>query len=277
MALGDAALGGSLTSRSDDPAWGIQIHAAERSPGVWVSRDALIEPGAELVAPVLIGVGAIVCAGARVGPRVCIGDRAVVEARTTLRDAIALAGTLIGEGLTLADSVIEPRGLVVPSTGELREVRDPLVLTARDRSVKAHFIVRAAALALALVLLPVVLVVLLAAHVLAAPHPAVSSSWRPFAGTMGALALLLEIARGTRALVGVSAWSEPWPSEASAALWQDAMSAPRGILTIDAALAPDSDAATRLRLRAWYAHSKSVRNDAKLLMRCLSALLRNRR
>jgi hypothetical protein len=143
MALSAAALDGRLSSRPSDPSWGIQVHAAEISPGIWVSRGALIEPGAEIIAPALIGSGAIVCAGARVGPRVTLGERSVVEADTVIRDALVFAGTIVGEGLTLAHVVVDPNGLRNPETGALREVRDPLVLTGRDRVFSTGHLTRA--------------------------------------------------------------------------------------------------------------------------------------
>lgn len=154
MALGVAALDGRLSARPDDPAWALHVHAAETSPGIWVSRGARIEAGAELVAPALIGAGAVLCAGARVGPRVCVGDRAVVESGTVLSDALVSAGTIVGEGLALAHVVVGPWGLLEPTTGERCEVSDPLVLAARDPGSRAGLPARALALALLVALLP---------------------------------------------------------------------------------------------------------------------------
>ena len=58
--------------------------AAERRV---VARLGHRSENAAAIAPVLIGKGAIVCSGARVGPRVCVGDRAVIGADTALHDA----------------------------------------------------------------------------------------------------------------------------------------------------------------------------------------------
>jgi hypothetical protein len=154
MTLGAAALDGRLSGRPADPSWAIHVHAAEISPGIWVSRGARIEPGAELVAPALIGAGALVCAGARVGPRVCVGDRAVVESGTVLSDALVSAGTIVGEGLALAHVVVGPRGLLEPTTGERCEVSDPLVLAERDPRSSAGLPARALALVLLVALVP---------------------------------------------------------------------------------------------------------------------------
>jgi hypothetical protein len=161
MEIGAAVIDGRLCSRPDDPAWGIQVHAPEIAPGIWVGRGAVIAEDAALVAPVLVGAEAVVCSGARVGPRVCLGERAVVEAGTSIRDAVVSPGTIVGEGLDLFDAVVEPRGLVDPATGALRAIEDPLVLAARDRHRKGGLLTRALSLALLVALLPLCLVWLL--------------------------------------------------------------------------------------------------------------------
>src|SRR5262249_53660795 len=87
--------------------------AAEGSPGVWVQGAATIEPGAELVAPVLIGVGARVESGATVNASV-MGAGAVVETRVELRNAVLHAGALISHGGTVHDSVVGREAVLKP-------------------------------------------------------------------------------------------------------------------------------------------------------------------
>jgi hypothetical protein len=276
MALEAAVLDGRLSPSPDDPAWGIQVHAAQLSPGIWVGRGALVERGAELVAPVLVGAGAVVCAGARVGPRVCLGRRAVVELGARLRDTVVSAGTIVGEGLELAHVIVEPGGFRDPVTGELRRVEDPLIVAERDVSPAAGLGTRAFAL---LLILPALLVRLLRGLTLACERGRSTIALRRAAlgdGRSELAGRLFDALRGgTPALVGVSPWTGPWPDDVTAALYEDALSAPLGIFVVDAALAPpDADAATRLRARAWYAHAKTRRVDLRLVLAALRAARR---
>jgi hypothetical protein len=133
LALSNAALAGALPPLSEGRPTPMLIHAAERSKGVWIARDALVEPGAQLQAPVLIGAGAVVRAGAQVGPGVCVGDRAVIESGAVVRESLVEAGTIVGERLWLEQVLVEPHAVVDLATGARQRVDDPLQLTSRDR------------------------------------------------------------------------------------------------------------------------------------------------
>ena len=87
--------------------------AAEVSPGVWVQGTATIEPGAELVAPVLIGDGTRVESGATVTSSV-MGAGAVVETRVELRNAVLHAGARVSHGGTVHDSVVGREAVLKP-------------------------------------------------------------------------------------------------------------------------------------------------------------------
>jgi mannose-1-phosphate guanylyltransferase len=65
--------------------------AQESAPGVWIEPDAVVDPGAELAAPVLIGPRATVAAGATVA-RSVIGADCTVGAGAVVRDAVVLDG-----------------------------------------------------------------------------------------------------------------------------------------------------------------------------------------
>lgn len=60
-----------------------------------VHRQARVDPEAEVTGPVWIGAGAVVEAGARVGPDVQLGERAVVRAGVTLRRSVVWDGVTV--------------------------------------------------------------------------------------------------------------------------------------------------------------------------------------
>jgi NDP-sugar pyrophosphorylase family protein len=107
------ALAGKL---SQPPAPG----ACETEPGVWLQGDATVEPGAQVLAPVLIGDGARIEAGARVHASV-LGAGAVVEAGTELERAVLHTGARVSHGGRVQDSVVGADAVLKPDvslTGE---------------------------------------------------------------------------------------------------------------------------------------------------------------
>jgi NDP-sugar pyrophosphorylase family protein len=107
------ALAGKL---SNPPAPG----ARETEPGVWMQGDATIEPGAQVVAPVLVGDGARIEAGARVRASV-LGAGVVVEAGTELDHSVLHTGARVSHGGLVHDSVVGADAVLKPDvslTGE---------------------------------------------------------------------------------------------------------------------------------------------------------------
>lgn len=90
------------------PTW--QRAARETSPGVWVSRNALIAPGTQLVAPVFVGEDAHVRAET-FGPYAVAGARAVVDGAQAVAGAVIQAETYLGPHLVLQDAVVSGQTL----------------------------------------------------------------------------------------------------------------------------------------------------------------------
>jgi hypothetical protein len=81
-------------------------------PAEWItmpwgaaSPRARIHPEANIVAPVLIGPGCLVAAGATVGPNTVLSRDVVVGAKTSVREAAVLRGTYFGRGLEVSDAI----------------------------------------------------------------------------------------------------------------------------------------------------------------------------
>jgi len=87
--------------------------ANEVAPGIWVQGDGHIADGADVQAPVLIGAGARVEAGATVR-RSVLGARAVVETGAVLDGAVLHDGVRVSHGghvhnaVVGADAVLKP-------------------------------------------------------------------------------------------------------------------------------------------------------------------------
>jgi mannose-1-phosphate guanylyltransferase len=84
-------------------------HGLGGRPGpAGVDPTALLEPGAEVLAPSYVGPGAILRAGARVGPLACVGAGAIIGAGSVVERAVVQAGARVGEGCAIHDAVIGP-------------------------------------------------------------------------------------------------------------------------------------------------------------------------
>ncbi len=77
-----------------------------------------VDPAATLVEPLHIAAGAIVEAGATVGPYCVIGERCHVHTGATLRETVLWPGVHIGQDKAVASAIVTPRGTVeVPPEG----------------------------------------------------------------------------------------------------------------------------------------------------------------
>jgi mannose-1-phosphate guanylyltransferase len=76
-----------------------------------VAEGAKVDPAAHLTGPVMVGVGAVVEAGAKVGPEAVIGAGCRVGQGAVVERAVVWAGTSVapGERLSLAIAAGEHR------------------------------------------------------------------------------------------------------------------------------------------------------------------------
>ena len=87
--------------------------ARELAEGIWTQGDATIEPGATVLAPVLLGPGARVQSGARVRGSV-LGAGAVVERGAVLEVAVLHEEARVSHDSTVDHSVVGRHAVVKP-------------------------------------------------------------------------------------------------------------------------------------------------------------------
>jgi len=90
----------------------INIPGVEMRRGVWVQEGTVVDLKARLIAPVVIGKGGHVAAGATVGPYSVIGDRAKIGAGAVLDHCILFDNVTVGEKVRLNNCIIGPNGNV---------------------------------------------------------------------------------------------------------------------------------------------------------------------
>jgi len=87
--------------------------AIEQSPGIWLQGDAIVHPGAHVEAPVLLGHGVEVAAGARVEASV-LGARCSIGADARVRRSVLLADAHMGPDSECDDSILGAAAVLGP-------------------------------------------------------------------------------------------------------------------------------------------------------------------
>lgn len=105
----------------------------ETSPGIRVSHHARIHPSARLTAPLYVGEGVEIGADAVVGPFVSLERGAVVARGTMVRRSVLLPWTMVGEGLSLEDVVVEGAAIFKPGMDAAYVAEDPALSASRRR------------------------------------------------------------------------------------------------------------------------------------------------
>lgn len=92
--------------------------ALDRVPATWLHTDwgvhspeAVIQPGAMIDGPVLIGPGCFIAAGARIGPGTLLTRDVVISNGATIQNSLVLPHTYVGRGLELDDTVVNGRSV----------------------------------------------------------------------------------------------------------------------------------------------------------------------
>jgi dTDP-glucose pyrophosphorylase len=91
---------------------GLMISGIEREPEVWISRNVVIHPTVELIAPLYIGPNSRLNSGVKLGPCTVISGDCIVDRNTTIEHSLITAGSYIGEGLELSKTVVNHNLLV---------------------------------------------------------------------------------------------------------------------------------------------------------------------
>jgi len=137
-------------------------------PATWLitawgahSPDAVIQPGALMEGPTLIGPGCLITAGARIGAGTVLARNVVVCSGTSVVHSLVLPNTLVGAGLELNQSIVN--GTIVQhlhlGVRTVLPASDGLLLSLRQPNGRAtSWISRATAALACLLVLPLVLV-----------------------------------------------------------------------------------------------------------------------
>lgn len=107
---------------------GLMLTGREVEPGIWLSRNVVLHPTAEVTAPVYIGENCEIGAGVKLGPRAVLGHGCVLDTHSTVTNSLILPGSYVGEGLELADVIVDKNRLVNVRFGAAVTITDNFIL-----------------------------------------------------------------------------------------------------------------------------------------------------
>lgn len=84
----------------------LPVQGIERSEGVWVGANSVIEEGVTLAPPLLIGRNCKIKSGARIGPYTVIGDNSLVETGALVERSVVWDSSYIGAQAAVHSAII---------------------------------------------------------------------------------------------------------------------------------------------------------------------------
>ena len=130
-----------------------QLVGKEIKSGIWVGRNTVIHPSAQLVPPVLLGENIRVGQGVILGPDVVVGTGSIISERASIHSSTIFDHTFIGQLLHIEDRLV-CKGLVVDTnSSQYIHISDPILLGETPRSVPASLLNRSLDMAMAGLLL----------------------------------------------------------------------------------------------------------------------------
>jgi lipopolysaccharide/colanic/teichoic acid biosynthesis glycosyltransferase len=291
---------------------GLFFGGREVETGVWLSRNVALHSTVQVYPPVYIGENCTVGPGVKLGPNAVVGNDCLLDGHSIFTNSLIFPGTYVGEGVEVADSLVDKNRLIIAPIGEEVVITDIHILAPLSDRQLRPLLARTVAMVVALLLLvPGLLVLLATALVLKLtrpgpvlhrrravrlPVPERGRPWREYslwsflpppdpAGTyivpcslrgllLGFLPGLVSVVRGNLNLVGVP----PRPREAVEGLgpdWKSLYLRTKAGLVTEAAIryATPPDEDESFAAEAFYAVTTGWNADVRLLARFLGRAL----
>jgi lipopolysaccharide/colanic/teichoic acid biosynthesis glycosyltransferase len=142
---------------------GLMMTAREIESGVWLSRNVQLHPTAQVKPPVYIGENCNIGMGVRMGPYAVVGDNCVIDAKSTITDAVIFSESYVGEALELRDSLVARNRLInVRLESEVTVTEDFILGSLTERRIREWFrkiLSQITAAALLILLIPLFVVI----------------------------------------------------------------------------------------------------------------------
>jgi NDP-sugar pyrophosphorylase family protein len=107
---------------------GLLLTGREIEPGIWLSRNVMLHPTAEIFPPVYVGENCQIGAGVKLGPKAVLGHDCVLDTHSTVTNSLIFPGSYVGEGLELEDVIVDKNRLINVRVGGSLTVTDNFIL-----------------------------------------------------------------------------------------------------------------------------------------------------
>jgi NDP-sugar pyrophosphorylase family protein len=142
---------------------GLFLSGHEADPGVWLSRNVRLHPTVQFFPPVFVGENCDIGPGVRLGPDAVLGKDCMLDGHCTVTNSVVFPNSYVGEGLELADVIVDRNRLISARHGEAVAVSDNFILgSMSERHLSqglARLLARVTALAALLVASPLLLAI----------------------------------------------------------------------------------------------------------------------
>jgi lipopolysaccharide/colanic/teichoic acid biosynthesis glycosyltransferase len=91
---------------------GLQVSAREVEPGIWLSRNVVLHPDAEVLPPVIIGENCHIEAGATVGPYTVLAEGCVIDCGARLAHTVVCPHSYVGAGVEAKSAIVDEERIV---------------------------------------------------------------------------------------------------------------------------------------------------------------------
>jgi mannose-1-phosphate guanylyltransferase / phosphomannomutase len=267
---------------------GLIIPGRELMPGVTVGRKTHLPTTAIKGRPVFVGSRCRVAADAELMSEVVVSSDVVIDRHATLRSAVIMPHTYVGELVEVADAIVAGHMLIHVDTGAVTRVTDSFLLASvRTRTFGSSLRTMAdsiGALLLLILSIPLWPVALVAALAAEPGHPIrrlkllgnrrAMTHRREFTARQFSvsppllrfLPYLLSVAAGHLRLVGVEPLG-PAAATARTEEWEFVRDeAPAGLIgPVQLTLSPDAPREERRLMEAYYARTRSTAGDVRWL------------
>jgi NDP-sugar pyrophosphorylase family protein/lipopolysaccharide/colanic/teichoic acid biosynthesis glycosyltransferase len=140
---------------------GLLLSCREAEPGVWLSRNVQLHPSVRFFPPVFVGENCDIGPGVQLGPYAAVGSDSVLDAHCTVTNSVIFSGSYVGEGLALADVIVDKNRLVNVRLGGAVVLSEDFILGSLSERHLARWLTgmlsRAAAVTALLAAAPVLL------------------------------------------------------------------------------------------------------------------------
>ncbi len=107
---------------------GLRVPGSNPEDGIWIGRNVVIEPGAQVVAPVVIGDDCMVKKGCRLGPYAVVGNSVILDREAQVAESVVLNGTYVGGGVRINLSAAWKNCLIDTTSGQATLVPEEFLL-----------------------------------------------------------------------------------------------------------------------------------------------------